>query len=272
MQGEYLKKRTLYLIERGNGTVVKRDGPSVLIERRFTAPVRIPGDYIDKVIIYGNVEIDAFSITLFSSKGAPILIIGRHGETSIVLPNTDEIKSYSKYQKMMLESEKLVEKFTTWINEKRIFNQKKVLSNMFKNITISLDEKEENYYTMVNKIKPSEFLWEMIRGIMKNFLSITILSKLINAKLDPHVGIINQNNNYGLVSDIYKTCEPISDLLTFQFFYADGANMDFIKNPELNSERLQMIVDKFEKKKKEIELELNATIAQILSYVRSVTP
>lgn len=272
MQEEYLKKRTLYLIERGNGTTVRRDGPSVLIERKFTSPVRIPADYIDKVVIYGNVEIDAFSITLFSSKFVPILIIGRREESSIILPNTDEIKSYQKYQTMMLESKKLVENFTNWVNEKRTENQKKTLNSLFKNISIRIEPEESNYYALINKIKPSDFLWTLVKGIMRNLIIITILSKLIKFKLDPHVGVIHQGYHYGLVQDIYGIYEPIADYLTFQFFYADGVNVDFIKEPELDYNKLRFMVDKFENKREEIEHELNATISCCLSFLRSINP
>ncbi|ACI22190.1 MULTISPECIES: CRISPR-associated endonuclease Cas1 [Thermodesulfovibrio] len=271
MQEEYLKKRTLYLVEKGNGTTVSRDGPSVLIERNFAAPVRIPADYIDKVIIYGNVEIDAFSITLFSSKFIPILIIGRHEESSIILPNTSELKSYTKYQIMMLDSKKIVESFINWIKERRAQNQKKVLNSLFENISISIEAEDRNYNVMINKIKPSDFLWSRVKEIMQNLIIITILSNLIKFKLDPHIGVINQGYNYGLVFDIYQIYEPYADFLTFQFFYADGANIDFIKNPDLNYDRLRFLIDKFEKKKDDIEQELNSSIAQILSFLRSIS-
>lgn len=272
MQEEFLKKRTLYLIERGSGIVLKRDGPSVLIERKYKAPVRIPADYIDKVIIYGNVELDAFSITLFTSKHVPILILGRHGESSIVLPYTNEIKDYSKYQSMMLASKKLVDDFKSWILTKRAENQKKLVNRLFKNITVSINHEDSSYRAMINKIKPNNFVWALIKEIMANFLIITILSRLINSKLDPHIGIIYQGSNYGLVFDIYYMYEPFADYMAFQFFYADGVNIDFIKNPDLNTETLQMVIDKFEKKKEEIEYELNSTISHIFSYLRILTP
>lgn len=272
MQEEYLKKRTLYLIERGNGTTVSRDGPSVLIERKFTAPVRIPADYIDKVVIYGNVVVDAFSITLFSSKFTPILIIGRRDESSIILPNTDEIKSYLKYQTMMLESKKNTEIFTNWVYQKRTENQKKILNSLFKSISIRFEAGDDNYYAFIDKIKPSDFLWTAVRGIMRNLIIITILSKLIKFKLDPHIGVIHQGYHYGLVYDMYEIYEPIADYLTFQFFYADGVNVDFSTKPELDYDKLIFIVDKFENIREELEYDIHTSITYYLSFLRNINP
>lgn len=272
MQEEYLKKRTLYLIERGNGTTVRRDGPSVLIDRKFKSPVRIPADYIDKVVIYGNVEIDAFSITLFTSKLVPILIIGRRDESSIILPDTKEIKTYQKYQNMMLESKRLVETFKNWVYEEKTKKQQRTLNSLFKNISIRNEPGGNTYQELICKIMPSDFLWSMIKGIMRNLLTITIISRLIKFKLDPHVGVINQGCNYGLVYDIYSIHEPTADYLTFQFFYADGVNTDFIKEPDLDYNELRFLVDKFEDNRLEIEHELNASISYYFSLIRSVMP
>jgi len=272
LQEEYLKKRTLYLIERGKGITVSRDGPSVLIERKFTAPVRIPADYIDKVIIYGNVELDAFSLTLFSSKYIPILIIGRHGESSIILPYSDGIDSYSKYQKMMIASNKILDSLMQWAYHHRVENQKKTLDSLFKNIKVSAEPGENSYQAMINKIKPSEFLWQTVKGIVKNLFLLAILSKVLTAKLDPHIGFINQQRNYGLIFDIYYIFEPIVDFLTFQFFYKDGVNIDFIKNPDINYERLQMLVEQFESKREDFDTQIRVIITEILSYLRVIRP
>lgn len=272
MQEEYLKKRTLYLIERGNKTTVSRDGPSVLIERNFSAPVRIPADYIDRVIIYGNVALDAFSLTLFSSKYIPILIIGRHGESSIILPYSDGIDSYSKYQKMMIASKKMTDEFTMYAYKHRVENQKKTLDSLFKDIKVSAEQGENSYQSMINKIKPSEFLWQIVKNIIKNLFLLAILSKVLTVKLDPHIGFINQQSNYGLIFDIYYIFEPIVDFLTFQFFYEDGVNIDFIKNPDMNYERLQMLVEKFESKREDFDAQIRVVITEILSYLRNIKP
>ncbi|GAQ95557.1 CRISPR/Cas system-associated endonuclease Cas1 [Thermodesulfovibrio aggregans] len=271
MQENYLKKRTLYLIERGNGTSVRRDGPSLLIERRNCAPVRIPVNLVDKVVIYGNVELDSFSLTLFSAYRVPVLIIGRHDGVSIVLPYNNDAKTNSKIQKLMLASPKIVNSYKDWVLKTRGENQRKILNKLFPNMSITI-EGEENYEKMIGRIKPSDFLWSLIKEIMANLLIITILSRLLNAKLDPHLGILNQNCNYGLVFDIYFIHEPIAEYLAFQFFYADSFNIDFAKNPEINGEQLQRIIELFEKKKEEIEYQLNKTIAEIFHLMRQITP
>lgn len=91
------------------------------------------------------------------------MIIGRHEESSIILPNTSELKSYTKYQIMMLDSKKIVESFINWIKERRAQNQKKVLNSLFENISISIEAEDRNYNVMINKIKPSDFLWSRVK-------------------------------------------------------------------------------------------------------------
>lgn len=51
--------KTLYLTESGNDICVRRDGPSVWITTRDKAGQRAPGRLLGRVIIMGNVRLDA---------------------------------------------------------------------------------------------------------------------------------------------------------------------------------------------------------------------
>ncbi len=271
MPEEYLNKdkRTLYLVDKGNGLLMRRDGPSVLIERRNKAPVRIPVNYVDKVIILGNIELDSFSLTLFSSQRIPVLIINRDREFSLILPPNKDFPDHSREQKRLLSSSALIDKYRSMLLRKRFEEERKVIRILFDKISINL---QDRYPTIINKIKPSEFLWNKVKDITSSLIQINIIERIISAKLNPHLGIINKACNYGLVYDIYHIFEPEADLQTAKFFCLAKLKNDFADNPQISHDILEIIINNFEKRQAEISNSVDMVINEILEIMRIIPP
>lgn len=272
MQEEFLNKKTLYLVDRGTGLTVRRDGPSVLIEKKGRAPIRIPVNFVDKVIIWGNIELDAYSLTLFSRHNIPVVILNRDRESSVILPYNHESTDHSKQQRRILGSVILAEKYLKMIKNRRIENERRVINKLFKNLSISIEIEERRYQSLLSKIKPSEFLWDTIKRIIASILQITITGKLISSKLNPHIGIMHKGCDYGLVFDIYHIYEPEADLQTAQFFYSGSCKPSFINQPEITHEEIQIITNRFEMQRMSLYHSLDETISELFSIMRKVTP
>ncbi len=271
MPEEYLnkEKKTLYLVEKGNGLIMRRDGPSVLIERKNKAPVRIPVNYVDKVIILGNVELDSFSLTLFSSHRIPVLIINRDREFSLILPPNKDLSDLSREQKRLLSSSVLIDKYRSTILRRRFEEERKVIRILFDKISIN---PQDRYHTIINKIKPSEFLWNKVKAIIANLIQINIIERIMSARLNPHLGVINKACNYGLVYDIYHIFEPEADLQTAKFFCLSKLKNDFANNPHISHEILEIMINNFEKRQAEISNSIDMVISEILEIMRIVPP
>lgn len=213
--------RSLYLNDSLKGLTVLRDGPSIWIKHKFTAGWRIPARVIGRVIVIGNIRIDAGAITLFAENNIPVIFRNRTGEEiAVVIPYNHRLPTHYEEQKILLQSEKNILRYTDWAKTKRMTSQLKVLSRLFKNRAFGFYNEigEGNYQLILKNLKPEEPKWLVITELITNLLRGLIIERLMKADLDPHTGVIHRRHNFGLALDICYIMGAEVDMQALQFF------------------------------------------------------
>ncbi|WP_353683952.1 CRISPR-associated endonuclease Cas1 [Thermodesulfovibrio sp. 3907-1M] len=243
-------QRTLYLIERGNRINLHADGPSLLITSRNKAARRIPVNAIDKVVVIGNIRIDADSITLCADNNIPLLFISQgNTEKAFILPYNHKLPRHYKEQRIIIQSEDTQRRYRKWIQTRKTMMQMQILREIFKKFRLPDEIGEGNYQFIINKIGQRYATWSMIKDIVENFIRAIILGRILNAGLDPHFGIINRRVNFGLLLDLSLIFEPEADLQTIKFFQSNSVK---IENNELSESNIKSIIDRFESRRESI--------------------
>lgn len=145
-------KKPLYLVEKGNKVTVYRDGPSFLVKSRNRSPIRIPVFKIDKVVIVGNVRIDANSIILCAENKIPVLFITPDNtEKALILPYNHKLPKHYKEQRLILQSQETMMRYKKWIYTRRSIMQLKILKELFKGFSFPHEIGEGNYQILIKK-------------------------------------------------------------------------------------------------------------------------
>ena len=149
--------RTLYLSENNNDLWILRDGPSVIIKSKERVSRRVPVRLLSRVVIIGNVRLDAGAITLFTENDVPVVFMNRAAEdVAVAIPYNHRLPTHYKEQRIFLESEENIERFENWANTKRMVIQ----VNMLKRLQRPIADKftygigEGNYQKLLSQMKP----------------------------------------------------------------------------------------------------------------------
>lgn len=250
-------ERTLYLDEKA-GVEVLRDGPSIYVKEPNLAGRRIPARLIEHVVIIGNVKFEAGVITLFTENNIPITFMNKKGEeVALAIPFNHNNNHYHD-QRKILEREKSIEYYRQWLESERRTMQLKVIKKLSKQVAsvfIKHGFKEQDYQVFINRSigmgnKKKKII---IKDIISNLMKEMILKSIISSNLDPHIGVINRRENFGLVLDIYYALEPESDLQAIQFLRS-SEKKDYIYMSStgltVSKEGMRNILNRFENKKK----------------------
>lgn len=149
---------------------------------------------------------------------------------------------------LLLKDQKKVEEFFEWARAKRSFLKTAVIKRLYHGPRISPD----NYREILSFLIPEDReKWFKVRYIVKALFWSLIIEELIARKLDPHCGVINRRNSFGLVMDFTYIVGPEIDFQTLQFFKSDSIDkfINSINNSCLLTARgIQNIVNRFENK------------------------
>ncbi len=261
-------KKTLYLIEQGNRINLHADGPSFLITSRNKAARRIPVSAIDKVVIIGNIRIDADSITLCADNNIPVLFISqRNTEKAFILPYNHKLPRHYKEQRIIIQSEDTQRRYKNWIQTRRAMMQIEIFKEIFKKYSLPNEIGEGNYQFIINKISQSYSSWSMIKDIIENFIRAIILGRILHAGLDPHFGIINKRFNFGLLLDFSLIFEPEADFQTIKFFKSHKVE---IENFELSENNIKSIIDRFESRRQRISQQVETVIDELFEIIKDL--
>lgn len=251
-------ERTLYLNEK-KGLEILRDGPSIWVREDGKAGRRIPARLIGHVVIVGNVKLDADSITLFTKNNIPVTFMDNKGnEVAFTIPNNLKGNNHYHDQKKILEKQKYIEHYRQWLESERRRLQLKVISKLDRKIARVYTKhgfKEEDYQDFIirNLDDTNYKVVQLVKNIISNFMKELILASVLSSGLDPHIGIINRREDYGLVFDIFYAVEPEVHLQTIQFFYL-AKYKDYIymssTGLSISKEGMKNIINRFENKKR----------------------
>lgn len=261
-------KRTLYLIEHGNRINLHADGPSLLITSRNKAARRIPVSAIDKVVVIGNIRIDADSITLCADNKIPVLFISRaNTEKAFILPYNHKLPRHYKEQRIIIQSEDTQRRYKKWIQTRRTMMQMQILREIFKRFSLPNEIGEGNYHFIINKISQNYSSWSVIKDIIENFIRAIILGRILHAGLDPHFGIIHRRVNFGLLLDLSLIFEPEADLQTIKFFQFNKIE---IQNFQLSENNTKSIIDRFEARRHEVSQQVETVIDELFEIMKDL--
>ncbi len=241
--------RTLYLNEDNSGLLVQRDGPSVWIKGRGSARQRVPVRLVSRVVIIGNIRLDASVITLFTENEIPVVFMNRNAsELATAIPYNYAAYSRYKEQDLLLRNRNKALCFKRWAEDKKKAIQADVVKRLYKHGSLHISESD--YAEIISYLKPEdENQWMVVKGFINNLFRELIIGELLRAMLDPHLGIINNRQNFGLVRDICYIMEAESDIQCLQFFKCSRIDPFIEKQAEkyrLSSTGIKSIIHRFE--------------------------
>lgn len=270
-------ERTLYLNEK-KGLIVMRDGPSLWIREKDKAGTRIPARLVNMVFIVGNIKMDAGTLMLFAENNTPVTFMNKRGEAiGVVMPYNHTFPDHIAEQKMFMIREENQEAYKKWIasqrRETQITVMKKINWEKSRDF-LSKGFRELDYTEIINLSRSSKNIeWKTVYGIVNNLIMEMIIREIIASNLDPHMGIINRNCNFGFALDLYKIMEPETDLIAIQFFTSCLWH-EFVMRTEkkctITKDGWRNIVHRFENRKKLIAHRIDTVLWGYFDLMRRV--
>lgn len=269
--------RTLYLSENDNALSVRRDGPSVWIERREKAGQRVPARLLGRVVIIGNVRLDAGTITLFTENDIPVVFMNRSAEeVAVAIPYNHRLPSHYEEQKVFLMSAETISRYEQWAQAKRTVIQVGTLKRLYSGIAsrIRYGIGEGNYQELLADLKPrSEEKWRLAMNVITNLFRGMIIERLLKADLDPHLGVLHRRHNFGLALDFCHILGAESDLQCIQLFRSEDLDsfMELTsKGWRVTARGMRSIVHRFENRRAVLENMVEITIDEIFELMREL--
>ncbi len=267
--------KTLYLAEKEN-TTITRDGPSIWVKENGKAGRRIPARLVDKVIVFGNVKIDAEIITLFAGHNVPMVFINKKGgESAVAMPRNGHIENHHDEQKVILATEENIKEDMAWMDDRRKEVQLDVLERISKNIAAHYKDNgfcDQDYRSFVMRTSwIHEKKWHAAVGIVNSLSLGLVLRCLTDARLDPHLGVLYRRQNYGLGLDVRSIIDPEFDLLTLQFLKDNPDGRSFVSSTEgwlVTRGGMRDIAKRYENRKRAIRTLTEQVIDSLFSLIR----
>ena len=269
--------RTLYLSEKETLTVA-RDGPSIWISENGKAPRRIPARIIGRVVIVGNLRIEAGAITLFTENNIPVTFLDNRGkEIAVALGYNDGFSRYYEAQKLLISRTEHIERIKDWIKAKRRRLQLLVLKRLSKELSnkfINEGFREKDYLLIFDRQRPRE-TWEIVLNVINGIFREMVISCLIRAGLDPHLGVLHRRHNFGLALDICYILEPEMHLQGIRFLRG-AQRKGYIERTSdgwmVSKEGMKDIALRFENRREMIVEFVESLIDDIFEMIRELRP
>jgi hypothetical protein len=269
--------KTLYLNESGNDLCVMRDGPSVWIKMRERAGQRVPVRLVERVVVMGNVKIDAGAITLWGENGIPVLFMDSSArEAALTIPYNHHLPDHYRDQKAFFQTEEQVKRCEKWAEAKREL----ICTNAFERFVRASGDRtarglgEGNYQELLARIKPlGGGKWSVVTGVIDNLLRCLITERLIKAGLDPHLGVLHRRRNFGLTLDIGHIMGAERDLQAVQFFRSADAGLMMAQGNEgwhMAGKGIRSIAHRFENRRKALTDMVEGIIDELFEVMREM--
>ncbi len=197
-------ERTLYLKETP-GLRVSRDGPSLWVTRPHTAGQRVPVRLIRRVLIAGNVTLDAEALTVFAQRGVPITLLDRDGlPVAHVWSAAPAPVARRGAQAAALENpevrERLAAMVRAWERGRRL-----VLASRLDPAVASRWRREglrsEDYDAWIVRQARTRGAPLRRRGVCRAVLATLALEAIAQAGWDPHLGVLHGARPLGFMYD-----------------------------------------------------------------------
>lgn len=269
--------RTLYLNE-NKGLTVLRDGPSVWVKEDGKAGRRIPARLVGRVVVIGNLRLEAGVITLFTQNDIPVTFINRRGdELAVAMPYNHQLPRHYEEQKVFLDAEENIERFKGWLYARRKETQINVirrLSKGFAGLFTAKGFREKDYCRFTERFKPSnDEQWKVVSGVISNLFREMIIVCILKADLDPHLGVLYRRHNFSLALDISYVLEAEIDMQCIQFLKT-AEEMSYIVRDQsgrfVSKEGMRDIIHRFENRRKYLFETVEKLIDDIFELMREL--
>lgn len=269
--------KNLYLHE-SRGLEILRDGPSIWIRQEGKAGRRIPVRLIGRVVIIGNLKLEAGAITLFTENDIPVTFMNMSGEeAAVTIPYNHHLPRHYEEQKVFLETEKNVQRVKGWILAERRLLQLDTLKRLSKGggaLYTSKGFRESDYQGFIGShIKGGLESWKVVNGIVSNLFREMIVGGLIHADLDPHMGILHRRHNFGLALDICHIMGAAEDLQALQFLKLSKDKASMCRSPQgcvVTKDGMKDIIHRFENRKKALYEILGRILDDLFELMREL--
>lgn len=269
--------KNLYLHE-SRGLEILRDGPSIWIRQEGRAGRRVPARLIGRVVIIGNLKLEAGAITLFTENDIPVTFMNMRGEeTAVTLPYNHHLPRHYEEQKVFLETEENIQRFKSWLLAERRLIQLETIKRLSKTAAAVFTSKgfrEADYQEFIGgHIKGGPESWKIVNGIVSNLFREMIIGDLIQADLDPHMGILHRRHNFGLALDICHIMGAAEDLQALQFLKLSKDRASMCKSLQgwaVTKDGMKDIIHRFENRKKALHEALGRILDDLFELMREL--
>jgi CRISPR/Cas system-associated endonuclease Cas1 len=274
--------RTLYLNE-NKGLTVLRDGPSVWIKEDGKAGRRIPARLVGRVVVIGNLRLEAGVITLFTQNDIPVTFINRRGdELAVAMPYNHHLPRHYEEQKIFLDVDENIERFKCWLYARRKETQINVIrrfSKGFAGLFTAKGFREKDYCRFIERFKPSkDEQWKVVSGVISNLFREMIIVEMIivcllKADLDPHLGVLYRRHNFRLALDISYVLEAEIDMQCIQFLKTAEEMSHIVRDQSgrfVSKEGMRDIIHRFENRRKYLFETVEKLIDDIFELMREL--
>lgn len=257
--------------------IVRRDGPSLWIKAKGEAGQRVPARLISRVIITGNVRLDAGAITLFTERGVPVTFLNQGGEILATAAGVDISDwSVAERQKALLSDREGFRRSLDWLHAKRQNLQLRLikeLSPLRAEYFEFAGFREKEYYKCIKEYTAEmdsrgyDAAHKIVHGLFYEFAAAMLLS----ARLNLHLGIYHRHQDFGLVKDICYILQAEIDKQAIQFIKAEIGSLSGNRSQALlNRDSRRNMIHRFEKEKGLIEIMLGSLIDDVFGLMREL--
>lgn len=273
--------KTLYLME-SEGIEVRRDGPSLWINRQGKAGQRVPARWVDRVIVTGNVRLDAEVITLFTANHIPVMFLNRAGRLVGVALATGRFPSgqvgpLSRRLEQSLHDPDWRERYRNWLAHCRKGLQKAVLGMVktgMRERMLASGWKEELFEQVIRGCAPPwarDDLYHAVCTFFEGLFTDLIMGSIRCACLDPATVTLDPGQRFGLVDDLKRTVRP--ELLRMAIEFVKGLRPEHLpryycrSRKEWTVEGWKKLVGFFERERMHLEKIIQRLIHELEALV-----
>ncbi|MCP9440382.1 MAG: CRISPR-associated endonuclease Cas1 [Nitrospira sp.] len=209
-------ERTLFLNERA-GLRVRRDGPSLWIEQPGSAGSRVPVRLIRRVLIAGNVALDAESLTAFAERGVPVTLVGRNGQAvAMVVSCASGLCVRRGLQIGAMDHPSGRERISAWLRAWER-GRRLALAARLDSATAArwrcLGVRTVDYEQWVQRLGHQLGATPRQRRLLHAAVSTLILDRITERGWDPHIGAVHHGEPLGFVKDCAMAIRADTDRL-----------------------------------------------------------
>ena len=265
--------KTLYLKE-NRGIHVMQDGPSVCIKTDGRPNRRIPARLLEQVVIYGNVSVETSVFLMLAACNIPVTLLNRGNETAVLMPYSSHTVEDHEEQRVLTQTDINVERVISWVRSKRRRVQMNVIKRLSSDAYLRFrlsGFRESDYDAFIRaRVRVDRNRWTAVIDVIAGLFRELIIARLLKAGLDPHIGVLQRRENFGLALDICHVLFPEVEIQGLQFFSGKGWDKKIDGKTRLNDRGIHDLAKRFENRRDAITGMTEKLIDDIFELMREL--